>query len=95
MIEEVGLRADNLEAQAFFASTPDMKSFDLAALDTLPHCLSRNSQQTHGLIHGEEVVWCFFSDTSAQIFCETNTPRGPGCQLFAGDDAQVELAMNG
>ena len=95
MIEEVGLRADHLEAQAFFASTPDMKSFDLAALDTLPHCLSRNSQQTHGLIHGEEVIWCFFSDTGAQVVCETNTPRGPGCQLFSGDDALVEPAMNG
>ena len=94
MIEEVGLRADDLEAQAFFASASDMKRFDLAALDTLPHCLSRNSQQTHGLIHGEEVIWCFFSDTGAQVVCETNTPRGPGCQLFSGDDALVEPAMN-
>ncbi len=95
LIEEVGLRADDLEAQAFFASASDMKRFDLAALDTLPHCLSRNSQQTHGLIHGEEVIWCFFSDTGAQVVGETNTPRGPWCQLFSGDDALVEPAMNG
>ena len=40
----------------------DMKSFDLAALDTLPQRLSRNSQQTHRLMHCVEVIWCFFSD---------------------------------
>ena len=62
------------EAQPFFASAPDMKSFDLAALDTLPHRLSRNSQQTHRLIHCEEVIWCFFGDAVAQVVCETNTP---------------------
>ncbi len=95
MIEEVGLRADDLEAQPFFASAPDMKSFDLAALDTLPHRLSRNSQQTHRLIHGEEVIWCFFSDAVAQVVCETNTPRSTRRQLFSGDDALVEPAMNG
>ena len=72
-----------------------MKSFDLAALDTLPHRLSRNSQQTHRLIHGEEVLRRFFGDAVTQVFCETNTPGRSEGELLAGDDAFVEPAMNG
>ena len=89
------MRADYLEAQSFFASAPDMKGFDFPALDALPYRLSRNSQQTHGLIHGEEVFRRFFSDAVAQVFCETNTPGRSESELFAGDDALVEPAMNG
>ena len=74
MLEEVGLRADQLEAQAFFAPAPDMDGFDLAALDTLPHGLPGNAQQAHGLVHGEAAVGSFFSDAGAQVVGETNTP---------------------
>ena len=71
-----------------------MDGFDLAALDTLPHGLPGNAQQAHGLVHGEAAVGSFFRDTGAQIVGETNAPRRTGSELFSGDDAIVEPAMD-
>ena len=65
LIEEVWLRADDLEAQAFVAPPPDMDGLDLAALDTLPHGLPGNAQQPHGLIHGEVAIGSFFGNAGA------------------------------
>ena len=72
-----------------------MDGFDVATLDTLPHGLPGNSEQAHGLVHGEISFWSFFCDALAQIVGETNAPRGAGGELFSGDDAVVEPAMNG
>src|SRR6266550_605221 len=65
LIEEVWLRVDQLEAQAFVAPPPDMDSCDLSALVTLPYGLARDAQQAHGLIHGEVAVRSFFGDAGA------------------------------
>jgi hypothetical protein len=65
LIEEVWLRVDQLEAQAFVAPAPDMDSFDLAALDTLPYGLARDAQLAHGLVHGEVALRSFFGDAGA------------------------------
>jgi hypothetical protein len=94
LLEEIGLRADQLEAQAFFAPAPDMDGCDLAALDTLPHGLPGNAQQAHGLVHGEATVRSFFGDARAQVGGEANAPRRTVSELLASDDAIVEPAMN-
>jgi hypothetical protein len=61
LIEEVWLRVDRLEAQAFVAPAPDMDS----ALDTLPYGLARDAQLAHGLVHGEVALRSFFGDAGA------------------------------
>src|SRR5215211_136227 len=71
-----------------------MDGCDLAALDLLPHGLPGNAQQTHGLVHGEVAVGSFFGDACAQVIGEANAPRRTVGELFAGDDAIVEPAMN-
>src|SRR5215467_10745038 len=72
-----------------------MDGFDLAALDTLPHGLPGNAQSAHGLVHGEISLGSFFCDARTQIIGDTNSPRRAWSELFSGDDAVVEPAMNG
>src|ERR1700733_1556878 len=72
-----------------------MEGFDLAALDTLPHALAGNPEATHGLVHGEISPGGFLCDARAQIVGDANAPRGAWGELFSGDDAVVEPAMNG
>src|SRR5215472_11050522 len=72
-----------------------MDGFDLAALDALPHSLPGNAQLAHGLIHGEIFFGRVFRDARTQIVGEANAPRSTGGELFSGDDAIVEPAVNG
>src|SRR6516165_8629078 len=72
-----------------------MDGFDLAALDTLPHGLPGNAQPAHRLVHSEISLGRFFCDARAQVVGEANAPRSAGGELFSGNDAVVEPAMNG
>src|SRR6516165_7131660 len=72
-----------------------MDGFDLAALDTLPHGLPGNAQPAHRLVHSEISLGRFFCDARAQVVGEANAPRSAGGELFSGNDAVVEPAVNG
>jgi len=95
LIEQVCLRLDYPETQAFLTPLLDMDSVDLTTLDTLQHRLSGNAQLAHRLVHGEVAIWSLFSNAGAQLVRETNAPWRAWRKLFAGDCAVIDPAMNG
>jgi len=93
--EEFRLRLYQFDAQAFLASARDIKGFEFAALDALPHGLSRNAQTAHGLVHGEVIGRRLVTEASAQFVRESNTPWRADGELFSSDGAVIESAMDG
>ena len=71
-----------------------MDRLELAALYTLQDRLARNSE-SHGCFeHSDKAGRCFFHESSTQLIGDANAPGSTGCELFAGDEAVVEPAMN-
>ena len=70
-----------------------MDSFDLTALDTLPHGLPGNAEAAHDLIHREIPLGRLFRDARTQIISDANAPRSARGELFSSDDAVIEPAM--
>jgi len=56
LVEQAGWGVYYSDSQAFTLTPSNMKSFELAALYTLPQGLTRNAQSPHG-IHDGHVVW--------------------------------------
>jgi hypothetical protein len=82
------------DAQAFLASARDIEGFEFAALNALPHGLSRNAQTAHGLVHGEVIERRLVTEASAQFVRESNTPWRADSEFFSSDGGVIESAMD-
>ena len=93
MTEEFGLRFYYVDTQAFFAAAGDVKGFEFATLDALPHGLPGYSEAAHGLIDRQISRRGVFGEASTEVVGQSNAPRRTGRQLFSGDEAVVESAV--
>src|SRR5215468_7194368 len=92
-IEEVGLLAYHFDTQAFLFAAHDMDGGEFAALDTLQYGLARDTERAHCLAHRQEVLAGITVEAILEVFGESNTPRGAGCRLLAGNNAIIEQAI--
>jgi hypothetical protein len=72
-----------------------MDDFELTALDTLQHGLTRDAEKAHCLVHGEGALRLLIDKASAQILGQANAPRSCRGQLLTADEAVIEPAMDG
>src|SRR5712691_4028241 len=84
----------NLDSQAFTPSAPYMDRLKFAALYTLQDRLARDAEPHGGFEHRQKARRCFFEEASTQLISDADAPRGARGQLFTGDEAVVEPAMN-
>jgi len=67
----------------------NMHGFELAALDSLQHGLSRDPERTHSLAHRQKVVGRFAVEAGLEFIGQTNAPGSARRELLAGDYAVV------
>src|SRR5499427_9269572 len=72
-----------------------MDGGEFAALDTLQYGLARDTERAHCLAHRQEVLAGITVEAILEVFGESDTPRGAGCRLLAGNNAVIEQAMDG
>src|SRR3954452_14664563 len=72
-----------------------MDDFELTALDTLQHGLTRDAEKAHCLVHGEGALRPLIDKASAQSLGQANAPRSCRGQLLTADEAVIEPAMDG
>jgi len=94
-VKQRGLGGYSFDPQAFLLSPLDMDGFELAALDTLQHGLTRDAEKAHRLVHGEGALRLLIDKASAQILGQANAPRSCRGQLLTADEAVIEPAMDG
>ena len=87
--------AYHFDTQAFLFAAHDMDGGEFAALDTLQYGLARDAERAHCLAHRQEVLAGITVEAIPEVFSESDTPRGAGCQLLAGNNAVIEQAMDG
>ena len=73
---------------------PHQNSFQLAALYTLQHGLTRNSQFRCGYDHRHVLRRRLLHDARPQFIVDANLPRRTRCDLLAGDETICQPAMN-
>src|SRR5260370_39661574 len=83
----------NLDSQAFSLPATDVERFELAALYTLHHRLSRHAEAQARFQHRQVARGRVFDEARAQLVGHADTPGGAGSELFADDDAGGEPAM--
>jgi reverse transcriptase-like protein len=93
--EEVGGSGRELDSQAFLAADADMHGVQLAALYTLQDRLARDAQKVGGFEHGDVAFGDVRDEACAQFIIESDAPGSAGRDLFAGDEAMVEPAVQG
>jgi len=71
-----------------------MDDFELTALDTLQHGLTRDAEKAHCLVHGEGALRLLIDKASAQILGQANAPRRCWGQLLTADEAIIEPTMD-
>src|SRR5437763_15219455 len=71
-----------------------MDDFELTALDTLQHGLTRDAEKAHCLVPGEGALRLLIDKASAQILGQANAPRRCRGQLLTADEAIIEPTMD-
>ena len=72
-----------------------MNRVEFAALDTLQHGLPGYAEQLGGLLHHDIALGNVFDKLTAKVIGQANLPGGAGRDLFPGDEAVVDPAMQG
>jgi hypothetical protein len=93
-VEETRMRLRDANTQAVSSARADMDRVELAALYTLQDGLARNAEDPHGVDHWDVAGGCFFDEACAQIVGDTDLPRRSGRDLFGGDEAVVDPAVD-
>src|SRR5262249_43066437 len=73
---------------------PHQHRLQVAALYTLQHGLTRNTQFRCGDDHGHVLWWCLLHDARPQFIIDANLPRRTRCDLLAGDETICQPAVN-
>src|ERR1700674_4582529 len=92
-VEEIGKCCRYLYSNAFGAPTTDVNGFEFAALYTLQDSLPRDAEQVHGLEHFHVTLRRIVDEERTHLLGHPDAPRCTGRDLFAGDEAIVEPAM--
>jgi hypothetical protein len=72
-----------------------MYGFKIAALYTLQHGLTADSENAHGFTHCDKALRGLLDESRPQLFGDADSPRGAGRDLLARDEAIVEPAVKG
>jgi len=70
-----------------------MDGGELAALYTLQHGLSGNTEQLGGFKHGDVSFGRLFNKARTKLLGHADAPWGPGGDLFAGNEAVCKPSM--
>src|SRR5260370_19709655 len=82
----------NLDSQAFSLPATDVERFELAALYTLQHRLSRHAEAQARFQHRQVARGRVFDEARAELVGHADTPGGAGSELFADAAAGGEPA---
>src|SRR4030095_4404839 len=93
--EEIGKSGRYLDSQAVSPSAADMHGVKLPALYTLQDGLARDAEQVRGFEHRHVTFGRMLHEARAQFLGETDAPRRTRGDLFSGDEAIIEPAMQG
>lgn len=93
--EEIGKSRRYLDSQAFSSSAADVQGVKFAALYTLQDGLARDAEQMSGFEHRHVTVGHTLHEARTQFLSEPDAPRRTRRDLFCGDKAIVEPAMQG
>src|SRR3954453_915080 len=94
LLKKLWLLIDHFDSQALMPSLPHEHRLQLAALYTLQHSLTRNTQFCCGYDHGYVLRRRLRHDARPQFIVDANLPRGARCDLLAGDETVGQPAVN-
>ena len=80
---------------AFSSSVADVDGLELAALDTLQHCLAGDAQGSHGVDDRDVAGGGVLDEQGAQLVVDADSPGGAGGVLLAADESGLEAAVQG
>ena len=72
-----------------------MDRVEFPALYTLQYGLAGNAETPGSLLHSNIALGNFFNETIEQRLSQTYLPRRVWCNLYAGDEAIVQPAVEG
>ena len=80
--EQHALPGYHLDAESFLPAARDMDGFELAALDTLQHGLTRHPERADGLAHWQEAFGGLGVEARLQLVGEAESSRFPPPELI-------------
>src|SRR5262249_8018654 len=94
LLKKLWLLVDHSDSQAFVPALSHKHRFQLAALYTLQHRLTRNTQFRCGYDHGHILGWRLLHDARPQFLSDADLPWRAWRNLLAGNEAIGQPAMN-
>ena len=91
-VEEGGFGGWDQYSQAFSASVADVECLQLAALDTLQHCLAGDAQGSHRVDDRDVAGGGVLDEQCAELVVDADPPGSAGGVLLAGDEPGLKPA---
>ena len=79
-------------SQAFSASVADVEGLQLAALDTLQHCLAGDAEDSHRVDDRDVAGGGVLDEQCAELVVDSDPPGSAGGVLLAGDEPVLEAS---
>lgn len=79
----------------FSASVAYVDGLQVAALDTLEHCLAGDAEDSHRVDDRDVAGGCVLDEHGAQLVVDANSPGGAGGVLLAADESGLRAAVQG
>src|SRR5436190_1584451 len=93
-VEESVVVGNDLDSDAFSASLADVDGVQFAALDTLQHRLAGDAEDLRRFEHRQPAGRRVLHEALAQLVVDADLPGCAGGELFAGDEAVGEPAVD-
>ncbi len=80
---------------AFSASVAYVDGLQVAALDTLQHCLAGDAEDSHRVDDRDVAGGCVLDEQCAELVVDADSPGGAWGVLLAADESGLEAAVQG